>query len=521
MKGDRHMSETKGLAVKGSSAKFCLVPVLIAGAGLLLTANARAQIFTTLHHFTAASGSLYTNSDGANPSSGLIVSGSTLYGTASYGGTAGNGTVFRLNIDGTGFTNLHNFTATSGPLGTNSDGADPYGALVLAGNSLYGTTESGGVAGNGTIFKVNIDGTGFGTLHSFTATPADPPWTNSDGSSGNGGLIVLGNTLYGTASYGGSAGNGTLFAININGTGFTNLHSFSAGIGNWPDVTNSEGAFPNGMILSGSTFYGTAGSGGGAANGTVFAISTNGTGVTTLHSFTAAPGIGPTNNDGVGPHGLLLSGSMLYGTANLGGSSSYGTVFALNTNATGFTNLHSFPSARFSTNSDGAYPNDGLVLLGNTLYGTAGSGGRFINVPGSPGNGTLFAVAADGTGFTNLHDFSAAPYETNSDGFYPNGELVAVGNDLYGTTDGGGDSKNGTVFKFSLVNVPTLSLVPYGLNVVLFWPTNAVGFSLQFTTNLVSPAVWKAVTPGPIIIGDQKVVIDSAPSPRKFYRLSR
>lgn len=514
------MSETKGLTVKGSSAKFCLVPVLIAGAGLLWTGSARAQIFTTLHHFTDASGSLYTNSDGANPSSGLIVLGSTLYGTASYGGTAGNGTVFRLNIDGTGFTNLHNFTEISGPLGTNSGGAYPYGALVLAGNTLYGATSAGGVAGDGTIFKVSMDGTGFTNLHSFTSIPTELPWTNSDGSSPNGGLILMGNTLYGTASYGGSAGNGTLFAINVNGTGFTNLHSFSAGIGNWPYVTNSEGAFPNGMILSGSTFYGTADSGGGAANGTVFAISTNGTAITTLHSFTAAPGIGPTNNDGVRPHRLLLSGNTLYGTANLGGSSSYGTVFALDTNATGFTNLYSFSSARFSTNNDGAYPNDGLVLLGNTLYGTAGAGGRFINVPGSTGNGTLFAVAANGAGFTNLHDFSAAPYETNSDGFYPNGELVQVGNDLYGTTDAGGNAKNGTVFKFSLVNVPTLSLVPYGANAVLFWPTNAVGFSLQFTTNLGSPAVWRAVTPGPIVIGDEKVVIDPMNVPRKFYRLS-
>ena len=42
------------------------------------------------------------------------------------------------------------------------------------------------------------------------------------------GLILSGNTLYGTAYYGGSAGNGTVFALNTNGTGFTTLHTFTA-----------------------------------------------------------------------------------------------------------------------------------------------------------------------------------------------------------------------------------------------------------------------------------------------------
>jgi uncharacterized repeat protein (TIGR03803 family) len=271
--------------------------------------------------------------------------------------------------------------------------------------------------------------------------------------------------------------------------------------------------------LSGAAIYGTARSGGGAANGTVFAISTNGTGITTLHSFTAAPGIPLTNSDGAGPSGLLLSGSTLYGAAHNGGSSGYGTVYALHTNGSGFTNLHSFPSARFSTNSDGAYPNGGLVLLGSTLFGTAGAGGRFINVPGSQGNGAIFAVATDGTSFTNLHDFGSAPFGTNSDGYYPNGELVLVGNDLYGTANGGGNSDNGTVFKFSLISRPLLTLLRNGPNVVLSWPTNAIGFNLQSTTNLTSPAVWTPFSPGPIVVGDQEVVIDPAIAPGKFYRL--
>src|SRR6266516_1205411 len=102
-----------------------LLPALIAGVGLKLAGRATAQTFTTLYSFTASSGCFpCTNSDGAGPR-GLILSGNTLYGTAGSGGPADNGTVFKVNTDGTGFTNLHSFTIQSGPLSTNSDGGGP------------------------------------------------------------------------------------------------------------------------------------------------------------------------------------------------------------------------------------------------------------------------------------------------------------------------------------------------------------------------------------------------------------
>ena len=68
--------------------------------------------------------------------------------------------------------------------------------------------------GNGTVFKINTNGTGFSILHNFSETYTNPPGsytTNSDGSSPNGGLILSGNTLYGTAWTGGANGNGTVF----------------------------------------------------------------------------------------------------------------------------------------------------------------------------------------------------------------------------------------------------------------------------------------------------------------------
>ena len=245
-----------------------LLPTLTTALALILAGQVTAQTFTTLHSFTALASD--TNSDGANPCAGLILSGNTLYGAADRGGSSGNGTVFKVNTDGTGFTNLHSFTARHAPYHTNSDGANPCAGLILSGNTLYGTALEGGSSGNGTIFKVNTNGTGFTTLYSFTALDIATDTTNSDGANPCAGLILSGNTLYGAADRGGSSGNGTILKVNTDGTGFTTLHSFTALASN----TNSDGANPYaGLILSGNTLYGTAQYGGSSGNGTVFALS--------------------------------------------------------------------------------------------------------------------------------------------------------------------------------------------------------------------------------------------------------
>jgi uncharacterized repeat protein (TIGR03803 family) len=415
-----------------------LLPALIAGLSIIPAGLVTAQTFTTLHTFDG--------NDGATPWASLTSSGNTLYGTTAGKGKWGNGTVFAVNTDGTGFTNLHSFD------GYPSDGTDPQAGLVLSGNTLYGTA--------GTVFAINTNGTGFTNLYSFTAT-SDPYYTNSDGDSPNG-LILSGNTLYGTAAYGGRFGNGTVFAVNINGTGFTNLHSFKALIpyytNSFGDVfgTNSDGANPlAGLILSGNTLYGTAWEGGSSGEGTVFAVRTDGTSFTNLHSFSATLDPYYTNSDGAGPEaGLILSGNTLYGTTVVGGSSGIGTVFAVNTNGTSFTNLHNF------TYGNGGYPYAGLVLSGNTLYGTASD---------------------------YWNDF------------------------FYGTV-------------FSLSFQPQLTITPSGAKVILSWPTNVAGFDytgyiLQSTTNLASPGVWTTNSPAPAVVSGQNTVTNPIAGPRKFYRL--
>jgi uncharacterized repeat protein (TIGR03803 family) len=507
--------------MKRSFKNLFLLPALIAGFGLISAGRVTPQTFTTLHSFTAGGyvfSGKYTNSDGAKPIAGLILSGNTLYGTVQQGGSSGDGTVFAVKTDGTGFKTVHS-------LFYGSDGSFPYAGLILRGKTLYGTAQFGGSAEAGTVFRVNTHGEGFTSLYNFTASADPSTYTNSDGGYPIAGLILSGNSLYGTTSYGGGSSRGTVFKVNTHRRSFMTLHTFSA-----PDIfsfTNSDGAFPYaGLILSGKTLYGTAPRGGSSDNGTVFALNTDGTGFTTLHSFTATFGNYPnyTNNDGAGPiAGVILSGNTLYGTAYGGGSSGNGTVFAVNTDGKGFTNLHNFTALSeifHGTNSDGSGPLGGLMLSGNALYGTASHGG-------SSGRGTVFKVKTDGTCFTTLHSFTVIsggyPFEINEDGAYPFAGLILSGNTLYGTASGGGSSGNGTVFSLSLesVSAPQLTVIPSGANVILTWPTNAAGFTLQSSTSHGSRAAWITVSPGPVVVNGLNAVTNPVAGPQKFYRLSQ
>jgi uncharacterized repeat protein (TIGR03803 family) len=342
---------------------------LLTGLGLISAGRVAAQTFTNLHNFTGGT-------NGADPAAGLILSGNALYGTAFFGGPNGNGTVFALDIGGGILTPLHTFATTSGNLHTNNDGTAPFAGLILSDNTLFGTASLGGSLGRGTIFAVSTDGTGFTNLYNFTSLNySSLPGTNSDGAMPLGRLILSGNRLYGTASGGGANGYGTVFAVNTDGTCFSNLYNFTAIPGGFPSGgTNSEGANPiAGLILSGNTLYGTASAGGTNGDGTVFALNISSGVLTPLYTFTATSGSLSPNSDGADPIGeLVLSGNTLYGTTYYGGTNGHGTIFAIRTNGMDFTNLYSFADG-----NDGANPYSRLILSGNTLYGTAQKGGAY------------------------------------------------------------------------------------------------------------------------------------------------
>ncbi|HEY6292624.1 MAG TPA: choice-of-anchor tandem repeat GloVer-containing protein [Terriglobia bacterium] len=155
---------------------------------------------TVLHTFTGGT-------DGEIPYAGLVRdSAGNLYGTTSYGGdpactsfgNSGCGTVFKLDATGKE-TVLYAFT-------DGTDGALPFAGLVMdvAGN-LYGTAYAGGAHTDGTVFKVGATGTET-VLYSFTG--------ERGGSGPAGGLLrdSAGN-LYGTTDGGGAAALGLVFKL--------------------------------------------------------------------------------------------------------------------------------------------------------------------------------------------------------------------------------------------------------------------------------------------------------------------
>ena len=469
-----------------------------------LTCRVTAQTFTTLHSFTARPSPPCPcpNSDGAYPM-GLALSGSTLYGTAGSGGSGGWGTVFSLNTDGTGFTTLYD--------GFGSFADSPIG-LTLSGSILYGTTH--GIGGDwGTLFAVKTDGTSFSPLYSFTAYCGD-------GAGPSTGVILSGSTLYGTQGWGtGGACFGTVFAVNNDGSGFTNLYTFTQ-----PTI----GQNPNSLVLSGDILYGTTSDGGnfrpcncGHAGGTVFKINTDGTGFKTLHQFAVPIQISSTsiytNSDGANPSaGLVFSGSTLYGTTSQGGTSGYGTVFAVNSDGTGFKTLHTFSSDYIASIT----PRN-LIVSGSALYGVTG-------YPDNIGFGsTVFKLNTDGSGFTTLYYFTALQ-NTNSDGILTNSDgtaptsLILSGNTLYGTAERGGIFGSGTIFSISLLPTPPkLTITPVGPNVILSWPISAAGFTLQSSSNLGPSAVWITNSSPPFVINNQFTVTNPISGTQQFYRLAQ
>lgn len=278
-----------------------------------------------------------TVAEGANPNTRLVLAGDTLYGTTVNGGDRERGTIFRIQTDGSRYAVLKHFPGR--------EGADPNVDLAFSDDKLYGATERGGWANAGTLFRINTDGSGYTVLHEFSA-PSNPS-----------SVIVRDQTVYGTTAVGGHLQAGTIFKLHTDGSGFTVLKEF----------LSTDGSCPSGaLLLSGSTLYGTTLNGGQAGSGVVYALNTDGSGFAVLKDFSEA-------TDGQYPNGgLVLSGSELFGTCYGSASTEFGTLFKVSTNGTGFSVLYAFTNRNYGFN-----PRAALTLSGKTLYGTTYFGGAF------------------------------------------------------------------------------------------------------------------------------------------------
>jgi len=396
------------LASTSARATLGLALALGLGFSAIAAPQATAQTFTVIHNFTGGS-------DGANPLSGFLIIGGSLYGTASSGGNSGDGVVFKLSTTGEQ-TVLHEFTG-------GTDGASPEGSLIFRAGNFYGTTTLGGPANAGTVFKISETGEET-VLYSFTG--------KADGANPVAGLAIdkAGN-LYGTTTAGGASGNGTVFKLaipTVAGGQWTEqvLHSFGTG---------SDGAIPvAGVTLDPSgNLYGTTSAGGNYGYGTVFEVSPSTSGWTEkiLHHF-------ELESDGGVPYaGLVLTGGILYGAATeggAGGSNGGGTVFKLSPSNGSWT--FSVIYGLYGWNISGSFRN--VLMRSGKLYATT-------HCDGGDNSGTVYELTESNGEWTYnpLYLFTGG-----SDGQYSFSNLVSdpEGN-LYGTTKQGGAHGFGVAFK--------------------------------------------------------------------------
>lgn len=411
----------------------CSVSALLA----TMATAAPAQTFSTLSDFKGP--------DGAFPYFVALIQGAdgAFYGTTGSGGKSptcgpdGCGTAFKITPDG---------TLTSQDL-TNAKGYAPAAGVILAmDGNFYGTTQSGGVHGSGTILASTHSGT-LTTLYSF-CTQGYPC---ADGSQPASGLVQgVDNSFYGTTAVGGdgtacspSEGCGTIFKITSGGK-LTTLYSFCM------QSNCSDGSSPLGALVQsvdgsfyGTTYFGGTGQCAGGC-GTVFKVSPTGK-LTILHSFNYY-------DDGAGPEGLAEGGDgSFYGVAHSGGAHGEGTTFGITPDGT-LTTLYSF--------CPGGYPCvDGTGPTGTLIQATDGKLYGLTEYGGAADRGTIFQITGQGV-LTTLHSFD------NTDGAFPEGSLLqATSGMFYGTTDQGGDLACdpaygcGTVFSLDMGLAPFVSFV--------------------------------------------------------------
>lgn len=335
---------------------------------------------------------LYTFCPGAFCTDGQFPVGLTqarsgnFYGAATNGGANGDGTIFEITKSGA-FRVLHDFCSQQDC----ADGSWPEAAPIQASDgNFYGTTFEGGAYGFGVVYELTLEGR-YSALYSFCSTQSCP-----DGAYPGGQLVedASGN-FFGTTSWGGSYGLGTVFEI----TASKDLRTIVS-------FDSTDGAYPGSALAPANdgNFYGVADGGGAFGGGTIFEISSEGE-ISTLYNFCAPSGC--TKASPNAPVQPLFQGTdgNLYGTTVVGGSGTDGTVFSFSTGLGPL--VETIPMAA----QVGAH----VIILGNNLTGSTavafnGTAAAFTvvsateittTVPSGATTGTVSVAMPSGTLYSN------------------------------------------------------------------------------------------------------------------------
>lgn len=344
---------------------------------------------------------------------------------------------------------------------TCTDGANPTGSLFMDdAHNLYGTTEGGGAHnGGGTVYElVNDSDTGtfhFRTLYNFcnvvNCTDGETPVRNK--------LIMdEAGQIYGTTQSGGTAGNGTVFMLvpNAAHTHYTQrvIHSFCEQFSGCEDGAGPVGGLTYKGASTGASYdgksplFGVTQLGGRKHLGVAFELIPNADQSHWTHrviyffcavSKDCTDGKTPVENLYVDSH------SNVYGTTSAGGHNGVGVVFRLVPTAHGHwaeTVMHDF--CNDANCADGKTPNAGLIAdLAGNVYGTTLSGGT-SNETCPDGCGVLFKMTP-AANTTVVHAFCAQ--DNCADGTQPSGLTIDSNNNIFGITNGGGAGGHGTIYE--------------------------------------------------------------------------
>jgi uncharacterized repeat protein (TIGR03803 family) len=295
----------------------------------------------------------FSGANGANPTGDLISDAAGyLFGTTFSGGADEDGTVFEIAKSTGELTTLATFTGANGRL--------PFGTVISdAAGDLFGTTEVGGGANEGTVFEIVKSTGALITLATFTgANGANPAGSLTIDAEGN---------LFGTTEEGGADDDGTVFEIAKSTGLLTTLATFTGANGEDPERSLTIDAAGD---MFGTTYYGGADN-----DGTVFEIVKSTGALITLATFTGANGANPLSD--------LVSDAAgdLFGTTEVGGADNDGTAFEIAKSTGLLMTLATFTGANGEEPDGGLTINSAGDLFGTTYYGGANNDGTVFELP--------------------------------------------------------------------------------------------------------------------------------------------
>ena len=283
-------------------------------------------------------------------------------------GKNNKGKLFKVNLDGSGYTILVDFDTK-------------ICQIIFEDNTFYLFFQYGLYNYQAYISKINSDGTSYSKIYDF-----------QDNISGNN-LIFNEGYLFGTSYFYGAQSRGYIYKLKADGTEYTILHNFEGLDGTNPTypIICYKGYLYGMTAMGGADFNGDGGS---ENYATLYRIKTDGSDFKTLLNFDQRTPVGSKGH-------FIISDNQLYVITYQLGLYQKGSLFQLSLDGVNYKKLVDFNGA-----GNGSNPRT-LIKVDDKLYGTTYSGGG--------GNlGTVFSYKLTATGIDDFHDLKVAIYPNPS-----------------------------------------------------------------------------------------------------------